>query len=578
MGSSQRDGEAGIQNVSRGDPGEDLSWLLAGLPQLGSTVETKWWVTFRKEVPSSPRGASESENSDSGNDGNFTPRAKNSKGRKRPLKRAKKTTRQEEERWWPGIVTKLQIESDHSVSGLIKYTFREDDHGILPGGGLSQFTGKTCRVMFEARKPGESSVREVHHYVDGKDDDAIITPWRYFFAPGDGRGPSTSHGLPDRHGFGLHESTAPAMVTIAPARALPNSIPAAAGVCLPPAVRALQTFGMHKLVTSLQAMTQPPPRIKTVFTQPLDDGPEMKVVRPTVLYIGGAFQATQSDFAELATWLRRGVRGGQRARVSLTPREENFHHPAHRESFRVMFHDYGDFCDACQVPVRLRSVFLWDKNLANKGSPELCVVGTVQVWESASVGPVEEETVRMSAKVRVILLGHSWNRIVSYKPVDESDDVAIPLLRQCDITYDRECEDSRHPFTAEIGASAARVVEEASGKMRSESEDEEGSFDIDWKPLVPVEGVNWNPKDTLGTVGFRIPLVCIRSPSLVKSARALLDTVEQIDGEESESAAENRIDFSEELRYAVVSPLGRPDRGRALPNACTQAEAPSDTA
>ena len=140
---SQTDEESGIQNQSREDPVKDLSWHLAGLPQLGSIIETKWWITYRKDVPSSSHDTIEGETSDSGNDGNFTPHSKKSKARKRPPKRAKKTTRHEEEKWWPGIVTKLQIESDLSVSGLIKYTLREDDHGIIPGAGPSQFTGRT---------------------------------------------------------------------------------------------------------------------------------------------------------------------------------------------------------------------------------------------------------------------------------------------------------------------------------------------------------------------------------------------------------------------------------------------------
>ena len=562
---SQSDDETGTQNVSREDPVKNFSWHLAGVPQLGSIVETKWLTTFRKEAPSSPHGTSESENSDSGNDGNFTPHAKKFRARKRPSKRAKKTRRHEEERWWPGIVTKLQIESDLSVSGVIKYTFQEDDHGILPGAGPSQFTGRTCRVMFEARTPGEPAMREVHHCVDGKDGGTAMTPWRYFAARADGGGPSTSLGLPGLHGFGLHESAAPAVVTLAPTRALPHSISAAAGVCPPSALRALQTYGMQKLVCSLQAMAQPPPHIKSVCTADLDVDADTEAARGRVLVIGAAFQATQSEFAELASWLCRERPGGRRARVSVRPREGSFRHPAPQDtSFRVMFHDYGDFCEAVHVPFRLRSVFLYDHFLARQGSPALCVVGSVQTWESAEsqnhafVGPLKEGIVRMGAanRHRVVLLGHSWKQLVSYKPVDGSDDVSIPLLRQRDITYDMEGHDSQHPFKAEIGASAARIVEEASGKLRSEDAGEEGSFDIEWSRIPPQHGIPWTTEDQLGTVSFRIALVCIRSASLVTSARMLLDNFHDgLGDEESESEAEARLQRAQDLRYAVTSPL-----------------------
>ena len=558
---SQADDETGVENVSREDPVKDFSWHLAGVPELGSIVETKWWITFRKEIPSSQHGASESENDDSGNDGNFMPNAKKSKARKRPLNRKKKATRHEEEKWWPGIVTKLQVESDLSVSGLIKYTLQEDGHGIVLGAGPSQFTGRTCRVVFEARKPGdEPCTREVHHRADGKNSETILTPWRYFGAPADGCNPSTSHGLPGLHSVGLHAGEAPALVTPASARALQHSMSVAAGVSSPPALRMLRKFGMQRLVTSLQSLSQPPPHIKAVFKQDLGANAAMDAVQGRVLHIGGVCEATQSEFAELATWLCRETTGGRRGRVSMTPREAHFRHPSPGENFRVMFQDYGDFCEAIHVPVRQRSVFLWDKNLAKVGSPGLCVVGSVQVWDTAAsqdhafVGPLQEGTVRMSAAVRVILLGHSWNKIVSCKPVDGSEDVAVPVLRQRDITFDMEGGDSRHSFTAEIGASAARMAEEARGQFRLQGENVEGSFDIRWYPIPPVEGVPWSAKDAPGTVKFCIPVVCIRSASLVLSARMLLDDLEKLSEDESTSEKHARLQRAQDLRYAVVSP------------------------
>ena len=51
----------------------------------------------------------------------------------------------------------------------------------------------------------------------------------------------------------------------------------------------------------------------------------------------------------------------------------------------------------------------------------------------------------------------------------------------------------------------------------------------------------------------------------MKSAHVLLDTIEQIDGEESASAADDRIDFAEELRYVVVSPWGVTIAGGLFP-------------
>ena len=550
-GVSQSDDDVGGVSTATGGPVQDFSSHMAGIPRLGSIVETRWWISCRNDIPSD---TGDSESADDENDGTFALHARASNARKRPLKRTKKNGRHEEEGWWPGIVTGLQLESDLSVSGTIKYTIQAYNHGILPGAGPSEFTGKASRVMFEARKQGDASPREVHHYADGKDDVTRITPWRYLGAPADGWDRSTSHGRAGVGAYGLQDSTTPAGEARAPSRALQHSLSAVAVVSPPAAVKALQKFGMRRLISTLQSCSKPPPHICNAFKGALSAA---RVVQGKCLRIGGAFQVTQSEFAELAAWFRREGPGGRRLRVSFDPPcESHFGHPSPRESFRVSFHDYGDFCDACAVPFKLRSVFIWDKVMAKEEEPACCVVGSVRTWESVFVGPMPKGTVRMSADVRVILLGHSWERIVSYNPVNESDDVGIPLLRQRDVTYDMEDGDSQHPFTAEIGASGVRIVEEARKPLRTEGVESEGSFDMVWT-AIPSEGLQWAPRDAPGTVLFRIPVVCVRSAALVNSARMLLDDESEfLDDEESDSARQLRLQQAIERRYAVMSHPG----------------------
>ena len=557
--------------------------FLNDLPKEGTVIETQWMISNGDGGSENRAASGEAEDEDCArDDDDYRPSAgRQASGMRRGHKRSKKNAPRCSLFWWPGIIMELKVISeigeDRRARAVIKYTESEQNHGVFPGAGEEYFTGDVCYVEFA----GEDHGQILYNLDSAHGSRTNETPWRYMPPP-------TEHAtlrcdtLDDVVGE-LQRDVARLKATVATLKAdrlrqsLGTALPiiraaVSPGVSpggslagpvshalqrLPSAVASLRRFGKHKLYSYFRGESPPSKVNKNASQSDIGGAEGLEVVASSYLDMPNMFQATQSEFAELATWVTGSTNGKARSTVGVYPSEWNLLSPGNMEQFTLSFQTYGDFCDACDVAPRNRSISIWDKWCEKLLVPQLCVIGSVKVFESA----VRDKTLPASQgipppRTRVVLLGHSWRRLSTNFRAEEHDDFEVPSIRQIGTNMSMEEQDSRSPFVSGPGRTTAASLCEESFSVPLGGDDEQPGFDMVWQPLDAEADVPWAPTEMPGTVSFRIPVVFIRSPALVASARRLLckDTSYP---DESDASREARLKLSMQLRRAAArSPHG----------------------
>lgn len=564
------------------------------LPCVGGIIEMEWDVAgVLKEATGTTASASaaitaeDADHDDSDED--FSPE-KLASAAARPAKRQKKkaTAARDYMRWWPGIVTDLKITGDRCVYGVVRYTAEVENHGVFPGAGLAFFTGEESHVKFGDKRRDGEPFPELHHLASAQGRRTNTTPWRHFPVSRD-KGTPRSHTRDEslstlsREVRILQEALADVKADIlgkqltnefsnpgaeaatAPARdILATPVPIRVRHVredVPAVVKRLQNAGRNRLCSSLITSTTLPQGIRTVCNSGTGDAHGVHAVKGSWIDIPNGFEATLSEFRTLATWFTRSCAGGAPdAGVKIHASERNLWSPSYEESFKLVFQTYGDFCQACDVPLKMRSISVWDEWIAKYRSGRcVIVIGTVKVFSSPAIGPMRQDPDLENLEVertntRVVLLGHSWSRLSENRPSDEAD-IRIPLLRQTDTKMCMEDKDSVNPFTLDLdGANAVSLCEE-SKRVPTGGEDNFPGFELEWTPLKAVQGIPQSLEDTPGVVSFRIPIVCIRTSTLVESARRLLSLDLCNIPDESDDAKDMRLKLAWEHRMAACQGL-----------------------
>lgn len=577
-GNAAAEGEGGDGQLDRCAPAagdaylfEDLDrYCLEDVPRLRGIIETRWHITTQGVTGNRKSGNRSGglegleTGADDGSDEEFHPVCRGATSTTRPKKRAKTNPTRAHIGWWPGIVLKLFFdEVDRgSVRGVVQYTTTHEKHGIFPGAGPEYFDGDVFDVRFVDRSANVDREPTVLHLGQDSGGAAKPTIWRHFPVSSD-----VSERLDPRETDSVDRHVWPEITSLKKSlaelqailrrqqQALPPPLPRPIAAQSPPeAWKRLRQNGLYKLISTF-TRAKVPHKIRSTVDKDLGDVSGLGAVKSTSFDVKEAFQVTQLEFAELTTWLSRTAPGLEKAHVAVSyPERVEF--PLYGESCRVRFETYGDFCNALDVPSQHRYVFLWDSFMSVKG--QVCVVGSQKVFDSDLATP-ETERANAHVRSRVILLGRSCTLSPRSVQNDDGEDSFIPVLRQTGIEVDREQEDSRSPFTDDSGMTAASFRHELSRASPVEfaSSDEDVCFDVIWKPLPAVEGIPWDRKEALGSVMFRIPVVCVRTTTLVDSARKLVgDSVENYAGESDTDRAE-RLDRALQLRRMACHPPRR---------------------
>lgn len=586
----ERDDQTQVRD-EQGHGQERVGGLWEDLPQQGAVIEVEWWVPLASAP--SPDQSSDQEDDD------FQPRKRGSASKARQSKRVKRTRRKDELIWWPAVVVSLRKAENSAVRGVLKYTEKDRGHGIFPGAGEEEFDGEEWNVEF-ANHFAIVDLEPTLHHISDTNGKRYSNPWRHFKScsrAGERVQPLENDSADgdvlreirilkrtvaelqaivlrlqmhrDHHGPSSENETdlfqrcaVPGTAHIGDVRARDNAENFERQE--PPAtvreqLKNLRIFGLEALTLSLMAATPPTSTLKNICTSPLGEQDGLGAVRGSTLIVHDSTKATVSEFIALARWLAQTQSGRPRDRVTVFPSLEEVNSAGFADSCRVQFETYGEFCDAIEVPMCKRPIFLWEKwtshvSESKASLPSVCVVGSVQVIESCFGlnGPLRRENQRITHS-RVVLPGRSWRALAGSGPGNEDNSAGIPHLRQTGVRVNMEIGDSENGFLHDPDVTVASLREE-SARTLPEAADAQSSFDIVWTPSNHVDGIPWTRKDTPGRLSFRIPVVFIRSPALVRSTRRILGDHDENYPNESDDDKLRRRQRSLELRRKAARP------------------------
>lgn len=332
-------------------------------------------------------------------------------------KRVKKMPR-EQEVWWPAIVLDMHPSCESSGGGKVTYTKDFHSHGVHAAADMTVFKGETFNVELALAQPGVGGdLLKVLHHLRGDGTRRDSVRWRVFQVPKSGR---KNIALPADLQFEdhvtqklsqLHERLAKIEAKLSQSALPADALQGTAALCnhsdgvvlqgtvfsaKPDVVVRLESYGMQKLVSFLMGKVRLPSNVDSACTSDMGEDTGTGVVRSASFTVPEAFCATLREFQQLTTWLTRDKDGEKRARISVYPSDKALLFPAYDQTFRFMFQDYGEFCDACAVPMTKRHVFLWHKQTSGRESHS----GALWVLCSCMTEPVETVLIQVENRSR----------------------------------------------------------------------------------------------------------------------------------------------------------------------------------